>query len=456
MSKEAMLVSMARLVTETTWEQIPEKEKLWARLAFCDFTAVALAGSTVPVVQNLHRWLQSQHFDGRSVLIGTNEKTDAVRAALLNGTAAHALDYDDVSWTTIGHPTVSVAPVALACAQERGDDGKAVIQAYILGVEVMHRIARLTMPALSERGWHTTPVYGVFGAAAAACFIYGASLMETVNALAIAASRAGGVRGNFGTQTKALHAGLSAADGIECAQMAMCGITGSSGVIEKADGFAKCFVGSCLPKNDEVTNEWDLEKNGLVFKRYPCCSGSHPANDVWDEYVRKTNLQAEYIEKIEAGLSLLGPRELNCHFPENAVAAKFSLEFALASRVVFGPLCIGSFTDEKVRDERVRMLMKKITVSVDKDLAELGFIGTAPVRLTVYLKNGVTAHLACDLAEGNPEKPLSEATRHHKFEDCFQTAKVQSLTDAYWRALQKPEEMSAAFVGQLGQASVLG
>ena len=134
MSKEAMLVSMARLVTETTWEQIPEKEKLWARLAFCDFTAVALAGSTVPVVQNLHRWLQSQHFDGRSVLIGTNEKTDAVRAALLNGTAAHALDYDDVSWTTIGHPTVSVAPVALACAQERGSDGKAVIQAYIVGV----------------------------------------------------------------------------------------------------------------------------------------------------------------------------------------------------------------------------------------------------------------------------------------------------------------------------------
>lgn len=173
MSKEAMLVSMARLVTETTWEQIPEKEKLWARLAFCDFTAVALAGSTVPVVQNLHRWLQSQHFDGRSVLIGTNEKTDAVRAALLNGTAAHALDYDDVSWTTIGHPTVSVAPVALACAQERGSDGKAVIQAYIVGVEVMHRIAHLTMPALSERGWHTTLVYGVFGAAAAACFIYG-------------------------------------------------------------------------------------------------------------------------------------------------------------------------------------------------------------------------------------------------------------------------------------------
>lgn len=235
----------------------------------------------------------------------------------------------------------------------------------------------------------------------------------------------------------------------------MCGITGSPEVIEKADGFAQCFVGRSLPENDEVPTEWDLEKNGLVFKRYPCCSGSHPANDVWDEYVRKTNLQAESIEKIEAGLSLLGPRELNCHFPENAVAAKFSLEFALASRVVFGSLCIGSFTDEKVRDERVRTLMKKITVSVDKDLAELGFIGTAPVRLTVYLKDGETVRLTCDLAEGNPEKPLSEVTRHRKFEDCFQTAKVQNLTDTYWKALQKPEEMSAAFVGQLGQVSVL-
>lgn len=451
MRHEALLVSLARFVRETPWETIPQKEKDWARLAFCDFIGVTFAGAVVPAAKNVQRWLKMRRTAGQAVLIGTTETADAVSAALFNGTAAHALDYDDVSWTTIGHPTVSVAPAALACAQERGADGKAVIHAYIVGVEVMHRIARLTMPKLSENGWHTTPIYGVFGAAAAACFIYGASLEETVNALAIAASRAGGVRGNFGTQTKALHAGLSAAVGVECAQMAMCGITGSSEVIEKGDGFAQCFVGRVLPETVEVPIEWDLEKNGLVFKRYPCCSGSHPTNDVWDDYVRKTQLQPDDIEAIEAGLSLLGPRELNCHFPEDAVAAKFSLEFALAYRVVFGPLCIGAFANEKVRDERVRMLMKKITVTVDPDLAKLGFIGTAPVRLTVHLRGGETAHLASDLAEGNPEKTLTEATRRRKFEECLKNAQVENLTEVYWQRLQKTDDADSAFVVGLGR-----
>ena len=450
MKHKALLVSLARFVKETPWEAIPQKEKEWARLAFCDFIGVTFAGAAVPAAKNVLRWLKMRHTAGQAVLIGTAETADAVSAALFNGTAAHAQDYDDVSWTTIGHPTVSVAPAALACAQDVGQNGQAVIQAYILGVEVMHRIARLTMPKLSENGWHTTPVYGVFGAAAAACFIYGASLEETVNALAIAASRAGGVRGNFGTQTKALHAGLSAAVGVECAQLAMSGITGAADVIEKADGFAQCFAGVSVGKEWDCAG-WDLAENGLVFKRYPCCSGSHPANDVWDDYVRKTQLQPNDIVAIDAGLSLLGPRELNCHFPEDAVAAKFSLEFALAYRVVFGPLCIGSFADEKVRDERVRTLMRKIKVTVDPDLAKLGFIGTAPVRLTVHLRSGETVHLACDLAEGNPEKPLTEATRHRKFEDCLKNAQAENLTEIYWQRLKKTDETDSAFVAGLGR-----
>ena len=223
-----LLEALASFVTEIDWDAVPEKEKAWARLAFCDFTAVAMAGAGMPVAQNVKKFLAARPTTGRSVLMGVAERMDAASAALFNGTASHALDYDDVSWTTIGHSTVSVAPAAMACAQEAGVDGRTMLLAYVAGVEVMHQLARWTMPALSERGWHTTPVYGVFGAAAAASLVYGAPKGETLQAQAIAASRAGGVRGNFGTQTKALRAGLSAAMGIECAKLALCGVTGSS------------------------------------------------------------------------------------------------------------------------------------------------------------------------------------------------------------------------------------
>lgn len=445
-----LLEALASFVTEIDWDAVPEKEKAWARLAFCDFTAVAMAGAGMPVAQNVRKFLAARPTVGRSVLMGSPERTDAASAALFNGTASHALDYDDVSWTTIGHPTVSVAPAALACAQEVGADGRTMLLSYVAGVEVMHQIARWTMPALSERGWHTTPAYGVFGVAAAAALAYGATKDETVHALAIAASRAGGVRGNFGTQTKALHAGLSASMGIECAKLARCGVTGSPDVIEKADGFAQCFADALQDAKTDIGVTWDLAEHGLVLKQYPCCSGSHPANDVWDAFVRERGLCADDIERIEAGVSLLSPRELNCHRPQDAVAAKFSLEYALASRVVFGPIGIALFTDEKVRDARVQALMAKVKVAIDPELARLGFIGTAPVRLKVVLKTGEEVRLASDLAEGNPEKPLSEVKRRRKFEDCLRHGGAEAQIEPWWRALQAVDEADADFVVSLG------
>ena len=445
-----LLEALASFVTEIDWDAVPEKEKAWARLAFCDFTAVAMAGAGMPVAQNVKKFLAARPTTGRSVLMGMAEKMDAANAALFNGTASHALDYDDVSWTTIGHPTVAVAPAAMACSQEAGVDGRTMLLAYVAGVEVMHQLARWTMPVLSERGWHTTPVYGVFGAAAATSLVYGATKDETLQALAIAASRAGGVRGNFGTQTKALHAGLSASTGIECAKLALCGVTGSPGVIEKADGFAQCFAAPLQNAAPDIGVAWDLAEHGLVFKQYPCCSGSHPTNDVWDAFVRERDLHADDIECIEAGVSLLSPRELNCHRPQDAVAAKFSLEYALASRVVFGPIRIASFTDEKVRDARVQALMARVQVAIDPELAKLGFIGTAPVRLKVVLKTGEVVRLASDLAEGNPEKPLSEEKRRRKFEDCLKHGGAEALIEPWWQALQAVDEADADFVASLG------
>ncbi len=451
---ETLIEKLSQFVTQVRYEDLPAKEIEWAKLALTDFIAVSYPGASMPVAQNVRAFLNDSPRKGNATLIGTGCRADAADAALFNGTASHSLDFDDVSWATIGHPTVCVAPTALASVQERGLDGKALLLSYIVGVEVMHQIARWTMPLLSEKGWHTTPVYGTFGAAVAACVVYGADKEQTAHALAIAASRSAGIRGNFGAQTKALHAGTAALLGLEAARLALHGVTGNLACLENQDGFAQCFAEPIAKEAVvDIGRYWDLAQNGLVFKQYPCCSGSHPTNDVWDAYLKDHPISYTDIKKIHAGVSLLGPRELSCHHPVNAVQAKFSLEYALASRVIFGPLTLASFTDEKVRDSRVQDLMSRIDMQIDPELARLGFIGTAPVRLDVMLTDGTTVHLENDLALGNSEKPLSKEVFFRKFESCLKTANCGEIIESSWEKLLNLETASSETVASLGACS---
>ncbi len=448
----SLLEKLADFCIENTIEKIPVEVKLCAVNALADYVAVTMAGAHSVVAQNCLSYIKQRQYFGHSKLFAQNISAEPELAALFNGCASHALDFDDVSWATIGHPTVAVAPVVFALTQDRNLSGADALNAYVVGVEVMHQIARWTMPTLSENGWHTTPVYGVFGATASACVLLGMSKEQTANALAIAASRASGIRANFGTQTKALHAGLCAMSGIECARLAMSGITGHHDAIDACDGFAQCFAkeANFQSMNTTLGSYWDLKENGLVFKQYPCCSGSHPTNDVWDDFVKQHQLTENDVLRIEAGVSLLGPRELNCHNPQNAIQAKFSLEYAIASRLVFGPINLDSFIDEKVLDYRIQNLMRRIDVKIDPELAKLGFIGTAPIRMKVFLKNGSVHHLANDLAQGNPEKPLTQDQFHQKFISCLSTTSKKGEAERWWDSLRNIENLSPKEFQSLG------
>ena len=279
---QTVLEKIASFAVHTDFDQIPADVAAVAKLGLTDFFACSLAGINAPVSKNILNYLNIQGLkEGPCRLFGTSHSAGLKEAALFNGVSSHCMDFDDVSWATIGHPSVSVAPSVFACAQKGKWNGKQTLLAYVLAVESMHQIARLTMPQLSEQGWHTTLAYGVFGAAIPAVRLFGLNEDKCANALGIAVSRAGGVRANFGTQTKALHAGLSNRIGIDCAEMASCGINASHNAVEGADGFALCFTGQGAKGEVDIGEFWDLRENGLVIKRYPCCSGSHPTNDVW-------------------------------------------------------------------------------------------------------------------------------------------------------------------------------
>lgn len=441
---QTVLEKIASFAVHTDFDQIPADVAAVAKLGLTDFFACSLAGINAPVSKNILNYLNIQGLkEGPCRLFGTSHSAGLKEAALFNGVSSHCMDFDDVSWATIGHPSVSVAPSVFACAQKGKWNGKQTLLAYVLA-------ARLTMPQLSEQGWHTTLAYGVFGAAIPAVRLFGLNEDKCANALGIAVSRAGGVRANFGTQTKALHAGLSNRIGIDCAEMASCGINASHNAVEGADGFALCFTGQGAKGEVDIGEFWDLRENGLVIKRYPCCSGSHPTNDVWDEYLSTHPLKAEDIDHIEAGVSLLGPKELTCHLPQNAVQAKFSLEFALAYRLIFGKLSLASFTGQNVLAPEIQAMMKRIKMEVSPELAKLGFIGTAPIRLKVYLKNGDIVSLSNDLAVGNPEKPIPELVVREKFLDCAKGAADPEKAEKWYQILQNLENASPEDILSLG------
>lgn len=452
MKKQTLLQQVAHWITRMHEQRVPDDVVTTAKTSLADFFAVAAAGFDMPVAQNARAYMQTNARPGRSVVIGSDKKVDVSSAAFVNGVAAHALDLDDVTWTIIGHPTVAIAPAALAITQERRGTGEDFIKGYVVGVEVAMQIGRWTMPNLSENGWHTTIANGIFGACAASCYLRHYSEAVTLNALGLAASMCCGLRANFGSQTKATHAGLSNELGMKAAALAACGITSNADVLEAVDGYAHCFanpinVDEC---KCELGTYWDLRESGLVIKKYPCCSGIHPTLDVWDEFLSEHPVAPENVESIDLGVSLLGPRELISHMPQDSIQAKFSMEFGVAARLVYGEVTPETYTDEKVLNPVVQTLMSKMHMYVHPDFEALGFIGSVPIKLTLKCKDGSTFELSNDMAKGNPEKPFSPQEHKSKFYRCCKGAVPSNVIDSWWNVLENLESASDEEFGKLG------
>ena len=175
--------------------------------------------------------------------------------------------------------------------------------------------------------------------------------------------------------------------------------------------------------------------------------------DIWDDFLNERPLSPDDIESIYAGVSLLGPRELSCHHPINCVQAKFSLEYAIAARLIHGEVGVNTFTDEKVLDQRIQSFMKKVHMRIDPELEKLGFIGTAPIRMRVTLKSGATLALANDLAMGNPEKPLTPVKFEKKFMNCVVPGADSELARVWWNTLQTIETATPEAIASLGARS---
>jgi 2-methylcitrate dehydratase PrpD len=393
---------------------------------------VTLAGAAEPAARIVQRVVEPDG-SGPCRVLGTTLRVSAANAALANGTAAHALDYDDMCFVSLAHPSAPLVAAALAAGEVAGSSGRALLDAYVVGFELEGRLGRAMNPRHYQRGWHCTSTIGTIGAAAAASRLLGLDAGATGHALAIAASEASGLKENFGTMVKPLHAGLAARNGVVAALLAQAGMTASRAAIEGSQGFLVA-MDSARTSLDAFTTDlgtrWEIVDTGITVKLYPSCAGTHPTLDALLDLKRRHPFAADEVEAIEVGVDPVVPTILIYDRPSSGLEGKFSMPFCAAAAVVHERVGIETFDAAMLRDPAVVALQARVTMRVDPML-DASAQPLTQARVTVRLRDGRVLTASANGARGYPERPASDEELATKFTSCAtQTLSAPQAADA--------------------------
>jgi 2-methylcitrate dehydratase PrpD len=396
------------LIFESRSVALPESTVQAARRAFVNWMGCALgAVEDASVRQVLHVARSSSGRSDSSVVTGTS--LDPVNAALVNGVAANALDYDDMHAPTLIHPTGPVVAAALSLAESRGATGEVFLRAIVAGIEVECRLGLALYPAHYDAGWHITATLGTFGAVAAACVVLDLDARRSRHALGIASTFAGGLRAMLENSCKSLNIGKAAAAGVTAALLAEADLDSEPNALEAKFGFFHAFG---RPRDPGVLLR-DRAARYLVeevsLKPYPCGIVIHPLIDACVALARPGVLRARDVRGVSA---LVHPRALELAdrpHPENALRGRYSLQHAAALAFTRGSAGLADFDGASVDDPELKAWRELIEVRANPD-ARL-----SNARVLVELRNGERHEYDIQHASGSPERPLTDMQLHQKF-----------------------------------------
>jgi 2-methylcitrate dehydratase PrpD len=410
---------LARRIGRITFEGLPADAVASAKVGLLDCLGTTLAGSAAECTRIVSDAVGT---GGAALLFGSRRRAAPLDAALVNGTAAHALDFDDCSDSMGGHPSAPVLPALFALADANGVSGRAFLAAYVAGIETETRIARGVNFHHYEKGWHPTATLGTFGAAAAAARLLGLDAQRTADALALACSLASGVKANFGTMTKPLHVGHAARNGLMAALLARGGFSAGRDAFEHRQGFFMVFNGAGNFSADAVLAGWasplDILQPGIAIKQYPCCGSTHPAVDAMLALVAEHAITADGVARVDAFIHARRLAHTDRPDPASALDAKFSLQYCLARALLDGCLRLEHFDGEAHRQGNVRAVMARIHAAPHPAMrmADTQHFG-GEVRVTMRDGRTVEAKVDRPLGRG-PQRPLPQARLEAKYLDC--------------------------------------
>ncbi len=438
---------VARFVAGTTASEIPAAALELARVAVTDFTGVALAGSREELSAIVLDYARRMGGAPQASIIGSDLRTSTCLAALVNGTMGHALDYDDMAISLIGHPSVFLVPAVLSIGEMTGASGKSALAAYVIGYEVACNIALPILQSHYLQGWHSTATFGALGATAASAWLLGLKEGQVKRALGIAASLAGGLRRNFGTMTKPLHAGQAAANGIEAALLAQAGFTADENIIEGTMGFAKAFghtgevdwgkAGEGIGKRFLITGA-----GGLSIKPYPVCGFTHCAVDAALKLRERHKMNIGNIAGVKLGVTPVDKQVLIYHQPATGLEGKFSLEYCVARALCSGEVRLKHLVDSAVAEPPVKRLMEKMTWEEKYPVPDMGTAGGFGQKsITLVTKGGQEYTAEVDIAKGMPQNPLTGDELSAKYRECAATVLDPERVEQSFAILARLDEL---------------
>ncbi len=433
---------LAEFAVKTSLEDCPAEAIARTRLAALDTLGVMLAGAAEPAARAVREVARAEGGATLATVVGTRLATSPGWAALANGTAAHAHDFDDTNFALMGHPSAPLLATALAAGEVEGAGGRLVVLAYILGFEVSATLGRALNPEHYTRGWHATSSIGMLGCAAAATRLLGLDVVQTRHALAIAASHASGLKENFGSMTKPYHAGHAARNGLLAAQLAREGLTASETALEGKQGYVAAFGGGdrLASALDALGSVWQLLESGIAVKPYPSCALTHAAIDALLDLRARHRLLAADVAAVEVGVNRVVPDVLAHARPSTALERKFSMQFCAAAALGAGRVDLASFEDGPVRDLDVRGLMERVRMVVDPALPD-GLEQHAWSRVTVRLADGRALEAPPRGAQGHPDTPLAPEALRAKFLACAERAIPRDEAEGVAEQLEHLEEI---------------
>jgi len=375
-------------------------------------------------------------------------------AALANGTSIHADDYDDTQlaiakdrvYGLLTHPTAPVLPAVLAIAERDHRSGEDLLTAYLVGVEVETKISEAIHPRHYQDGFHSTATCGPLGAGSGVAYLLGFDIETTQRTLGIAASQSAGLRENFGTMTKPLHAGRAAESGVVAAELAALGFTASPGVLEAKRGFFQAAGGGYDAGmiDGKLGNPWTLDSPGVSIKPHPCGSLTHPAMKVMLDLIRSHDIGAEQVKRVGVGTNQNMPNALIHHRPTDELQAKFSMEFCMAILLLERKAGLEQFTDRVVNRADVQDLIGKIDFHVHPEAEAAGYDKMTSI-VEIELESGEKVTGRADFGKGSPAHPMSDEELADKFRQCARygglpEAKLEKALEMIWQ-LEKLDDV---------------
>jgi 2-methylcitrate dehydratase PrpD len=421
----ALTLDLGRFLADIRFESIPSEAIGLATTALTDTVGVIMAGIDQPVVRLMLDEVVSAGSKAQSRICLSDLRTSALDAALVSGTAAHALDYDDQALT--GHPSAVLYSAILAEAENLNSTGQEMATAYVAGYEIWAELVRRNT-AYHIKGLHPTSVFGIVAAAASISVLRRLPADRAAAALAIAASHASGLAVNFGTMTKPYHVGMAARSGIFAARLAEAGLTASPVALEHRRGYLTAVsptLEADWDSESRLGDHWHILSHRLCVKRYPTCYFMHRSFAATAELLSGKNISPDDVADVTVTMGRGQTAVLVNERPATADEARFSEHFAMATAVINGRMSVDELTDDVVRRPDIQAFLPKVKINPIDEYDSRDPAHSPYDRVVITLNDGATLDTGkVSKIPGHAYSPLTLDELWDKFREC--TAKTHS------------------------------